>query len=68
VARVGEDGLLGSRYFTDHPTVPRDSIVAQLNTDMLVADGDDHAGGGPEYLRMIGSRRCPPSWATSPSA
>jgi Zn-dependent M28 family amino/carboxypeptidase len=30
-----EDGLLGSRYFTDHPTVPRDSIVAQLNTDML---------------------------------
>src|SRR5689334_10501801 len=26
-----EEGMLGSRYFTDHPTVPRDSIVTQLN-------------------------------------
>ena len=25
----------GSRWFTDHPTVPRDSIVAQLNMDMI---------------------------------
>ena len=30
-----EKGLLGSRYFTDHPTVPRDSIVAQINIDMV---------------------------------
>src|SRR5207253_9633902 len=30
-----EKGLLGSRYFTDHPTVPRDSSVAQLNMDMV---------------------------------
>jgi hypothetical protein len=30
-----ELGLLGSEYFTDHPTVPRDSIVAQLNIDMV---------------------------------
>ncbi len=53
-----EDGLLGSRYFTDHPTVPRDSIVAQLNTDMIGRGrATDHDGGGPTYLRMIGSRR-----------
>jgi hypothetical protein len=53
-----EDGLLGSRYFVDHPTVPRDSIVAQLNTDMLGRGrATDHALGGPKYLRMIGSRR-----------
>jgi Peptidase family M28 len=53
-----EDGLLGSRYFTDHPTVPRDSIVAQLNTDMIGRGrATDHALGGPKYLRMIGSRR-----------
>jgi hypothetical protein len=53
-----EDGLLGSRYFVDHPTVPRDSIVAQLNTDMLGRGrASDHALGGPKYLRMIGSRR-----------
>src|SRR5437764_6688875 len=53
-----EDGLLGSRYFTDHPTVARDSIVAQLNTDMIGRGRPtDHEGGGPSYLRMIGSRR-----------
>lgn len=53
-----EDGLLGSRYFTDHPTVVRDSIVAQINTDMLGRGrASDHALGGPRYLRMIGSRR-----------
>ena len=53
-----EDGLLGSRYFVDHPTVPRDSIVAQINTDMLGRGrAADHALGGPKYLRMIGSRR-----------
>jgi len=30
-----EKGLWGSRYFLDHPTVPVDSIVADLNTDMI---------------------------------
>jgi hypothetical protein len=30
-----EKGLLGSGWFTDHPTVPIDSIVAQLNADMI---------------------------------
>lgn len=30
-----EKGLLGSAYFADHPTVPIDSIVAQLNADMI---------------------------------
>lgn len=68
VWHVGEErGLLGSRYFTDHPTVPRDSIVAQLNMDM-VGRGDawDETGktktgvplhGGPGYLQIVGSRR-----------
>ncbi|HTE46599.1 MAG TPA: M28 family peptidase, partial [Gemmatimonadaceae bacterium] len=41
-----EDGLLGSRYYTDHPTVPRDSIVAELNMDMVGRGrASDHAGG-----------------------
>ncbi len=30
-----ELGVFGSRWFTDHPTVPRDSIVAALNLDMI---------------------------------
>jgi len=31
-----EKGLLGSRYFVAHPTVPRSSIVANVNTDMFL--------------------------------
>jgi hypothetical protein len=68
VWHVGEEkGLLGSAYFTDHPTVPRDSIVAQLNMDM-VGRGDawDITGkskdgqvlrGNPNYVQVVGSRR-----------
>jgi hypothetical protein len=65
---VGEEkGMLGSSYFTDHPTIPRDSIVAQLNIDMIGrgratdATGESKEGqllkGGPGYLQLIGSRR-----------
>ena len=53
-----ELGLLGSRWFTDHPTVPRDSIVAQLNIDMIGrGDSSDILGGGPNALGLVGSRR-----------
>src|ERR1043166_1356906 len=31
-----EKGLLGSRYFAEHPTVPSSSIVANINTDMFL--------------------------------
>jgi len=68
VSHVGEEkGLLGSRYFTNHPTVPRDSIVAQLNMDMIGrGDATDETGrtkdgtprhGGPNYVLLVGSRR-----------
>lgn len=53
-----EKGLLGSRWFADHPTVPRDSIVAQLNLDMVGrGDARDLPVGGPAYLQLVGSRR-----------
>jgi hypothetical protein len=53
-----EDGLLGSRVFAEHPTVPRDSIIANINMDMVGRGrAADHEGGGPNYLRSIGSRR-----------
>jgi hypothetical protein len=53
-----EKGLLGSRYFTDNPTVPRDSIVAQINIDMVGRGAAaDLAAGGPRYLQLVGSRR-----------
>jgi Zn-dependent M28 family amino/carboxypeptidase len=31
-----EKGLLGSRYFARHPTVPREGLVANINTDMFL--------------------------------
>jgi Zn-dependent M28 family amino/carboxypeptidase len=31
-----ENGLLGSRYFAAHPTVPAASMVANINTDMFL--------------------------------
>jgi len=68
VWHAGEEaGLWGSEFFTDHPTVPRDSIVAQLNMDMVgrgaLTDitGESSTGallhGGPGYLQLVGSRR-----------
>jgi len=53
-----EKGLLGSQWFTEHSTVPRDSIVTQLNLDMVGRGGpQDIKGGGPTYLELVGSRR-----------
>ena len=59
VWHVGEElGLYGSEYFTDHPTVPRDSIVAQINIDMVGRGPKALApGGGTGDLQLIGSRR-----------
>lgn len=64
-----EKGLLGSQWFTEHPTpgIDRDSIVAQLNIDMVGRGAaSDETGkdasnnalrGGPNYLQLVGSRR-----------
>lgn len=56
-----EKGLWGSAWFTDHPTVPRDAIVAQLNMDMVgrgkASDSTGAGPGGPNQLQLIGSRR-----------
>ena len=68
VWHTGEEaGLFGSQHFTDHPTVPRDSIVAQLNMDMVGrgratdVTGETKTGelthGGAGYLQLVGSRR-----------
>ena len=42
VWHTGEElGLFGSEWFTSHPTVPLDSIIAQLNADMIGRNGLD---------------------------
>ena len=59
VSHTAEElGLYGSQHFSDHPTVPRDSIMALLNMDMVGRGrAEDIMGGGPSYLQIIGSRR-----------
>lgn len=57
VWHTGEEaGLLGSQYFVHNPTVPIDSIVAQINIDMIGRGrAEDLPGGGPDYLGVVGS-------------
>jgi len=59
VWHTGEElGLFGAQHFTDHPTVPRESLVADINVDMIGRGGvDDVDLGGPTYLQLIGTRR-----------
>ena len=51
-----ESGLLGSRFHADHPVVPLDKIVAQLNIDMIGRNAcDDPAKGN--HVFVVGSDR-----------
>ena len=68
VWQIGEEkGLWGSEWFTNHPTVARDSIVADLNLDMVgrgaptdVTGRDkenNELTGANNYLQLVGSKR-----------
>jgi hypothetical protein len=64
VSHTGEEaGLLGSRWFTDHPTVPLDSVVGEIDQDMVgrgTATDFPHDGtgaGSPQYLEVVGAKR-----------
>ncbi|MCD2317384.1 M28 family metallopeptidase [Sphingomonas sp. IC-11] len=57
-----EKGLIGSDYFANHPTVPADSIIANVNLDMpiltykfedMVAFGGDRSTLGPIIRRAV---------------
>ena len=53
-----ERGLLGSAWYSDHPTVSRDSIVGEVDLDMVGRGNKaDLPQGGPGYLEVIGVRR-----------
>jgi Peptidase family M28 len=53
-----EFGLLGSRWYTDHPTVNRDSIIGEIDMDMIGRGSvHDLPDAGPTYLEAIGLRR-----------
>jgi hypothetical protein len=59
ISHTGEEqGLLGSRWYADHTTVPRDSIVTYLNMDLFGHEYNaDSARSGPRYLQSGGARR-----------
>ena len=64
VSHTGEEaGLLGSRWYSDHATVPVDSIVGEIDQDMIgrgTASDFPRGGtgaGGPTYLEVIGAKR-----------
>jgi hypothetical protein len=53
-----EVGLLGSRWYSEHTTVPRDSLVGEIDVDMIGRGGaHDLPGGGPGYIEVVGSTR-----------
>jgi len=48
-----EKGLLGSRYYSEHPTVPAKSIVANVNIDMIGRNAPDTVVAiGQEYSSL----------------
>jgi len=62
-----EKGLWGSQYWTNHPTVPLQNVIADLNLDMVgrgaASDvtgrdiNDKELVGAENYLQLVGSRR-----------
>jgi hypothetical protein len=59
VSHEGEEaGLLGSRWFTDHPTIPLDKVAAALNMDMEAKGHVEQVKfGGPSSIQTLGARR-----------
>lgn len=51
-----EKGLLGSKYYSEHPVFPLENTVANLNIDMIGRVDSAHQGMAP-YVYVIGSDR-----------
>lgn len=49
-----EKGLLGSSYYVDHPVLPLEQTIANLNIDMIGRIDDKHVEK-PDYIYLIGS-------------
>src|SRR5262249_34713210 len=64
VNHVGEEvGLVGSRWYSSHSTVPMDSIVGEIDQDMVGRGRSDaftidgRVAASPTYLEVIGAKR-----------
>lgn len=50
-----EKGLLGSRYYSDHPVIPIEQTVTAFNTDMIGrSDTENVEAGTTDYFYLIG--------------
>jgi hypothetical protein len=50
-----EVGLLGSRYYSDHPVIPIENTVANFNADMIGrSDPENIQRGDTDYVYLIG--------------
>ena len=50
-----EIGLLGSRYYSDHPVIPIENTVASFNADMIGrSDSESIERGETDYVYLIG--------------
>lgn len=50
-----EKGLLGSRYYSDHPVIPIENTVASFNADMIGRSDDKNIEkGDTDYVYLIG--------------
>ena len=64
VNHTGEEaGLLGSKWYSDHATVPMDSVVGEIDQDMVGrgTSSDFPRGDGnpatPTYMEVVGAKR-----------
>jgi hypothetical protein len=58
LSNVGEEkGLLGSQYYTDHPIIPLERTIADLNIDMIGRVGTEYlkSPDSSNYVYVIGS-------------
>lgn len=58
LGNVGEEkGLLGSEYYTDHPVIPLERTITDLNIDMIGRTGYEYQGkaDSSNYVYVIGS-------------
>lgn len=51
-----EKGLLGSKYYSNHPTFPLEKTIANLNVDMIGRYDEAHANDS-NYIYLIGADR-----------
>ena len=51
-----EKGLLGSRYYSDHPIFSIENTIANINIDMIGRVDPEHQEGDSSYVYIIGGK------------